>query len=100
MLTSSTFAKDHNFTPKQEYYARFGEDALLSDEELHRLFETPTYRLNSATGAIEPSFEKKIDASTLTNPALYWPGEAEDSAAGRYYGRPAPESAGKLVRPA
>ena len=98
--TSGWFARTQGISATREYYSRFGVDPSLTDEELVARYETPTFSLNTKTGAIEPSYEDVLDVDPETNPALYWNGEAQDVAADRFYGRPLPESAGSLPRPA
>ena len=100
MMTPEDKRQHFGLTKKQEYFRRFGVWSGESDEELVELYETPTFTLNRETGKVEKSYTHTLDKKTETNPALYWPGENTDAAAGRFYGRPVPASAGPLPRPA
>ena len=99
LYTRNSFADTFGLTRKQEQYARFGESASRTDEQLVELYETPTWSLNTATGKIEAEYQKVVNSDYLTNPALYIPGESGDVEHNRFYGRPLPEGV-SVPRPA
>ncbi len=75
-----------------------GGPDLAALEQLY----APQYRINQDTGKTEEYYINKPDFSPLTNPAYLVPGEIEDEANGRLYGRPLPEGVtyGQRLRPA
>ena len=98
--TPVTYQADYGLSSKQEYYSRYGAGTYRTDEQLIADYETPEHLLNHDTGLVEPFYRMVIDTNIETNPSLYYNGEAQDEAAGRYYGRPLPASAGSQPRPA
>ncbi len=79
-MKPSTFAQKHGVNMVEEYRMRFGRVA----------------------GEGLTAQRAEWDKNVKTNPSLLYPGEVEDTANGRFYGRPLPEdvAAKPYVRPA
>ena len=76
---------NHTMLTGPQYQRRTG---LSKEDEYNNRFGVPP-------GGLEDFVEQNgpVDRNFLTNPALYYPGESSDVAAGKYYGRPVPASA-------